>query len=502
MKRIISLLLMLIMAFALAIPATASEVPEPSPADYTVLNAAISAVNEAIADMTEIQKAIFWQDNEHLKSIIDSIDYNRMEDEQAVIDEWTFAINAELKRIEESVGRWENVYVPPITTGGVKPGYNMHDHPINIATRANDPYLEAMGYLLGTNIKTLGIGHRVDASLTGYHAGYFELHGVRSHYVWGDDWPRYTILPKGGLPANMFGYEVWLTLQIRIPPFYAFVWETIHIPIYFNVEPFYVNFYDYDGAHLGTRHINTYGGSAEAFAPKNDLIGWRFTGWDSSFSSVTSDMNVKAVYAINEYEVNFYDHDGTLINKQIVKHGSAAVFPEEPVRTGYMFAGWDPVVPRTIGENISKHGDVFKYTATYQLTVIKTVEVTSFNANLQGGNNSNLTFTVRVTMNDGRVNMTDGSVRTPNPTVYILNHAEKVNAGQKGSRIFVYPNYAINAVWNDNNKVTSVTVNAVHCQIIAGIVQPGTPITIPAAVPIGSENGNNQGGGKGNGNQQ
>ncbi len=41
------------------------------------------------------------------------------------------------------------------------------------------------------------------------------------------------------------------------------------------------------------------------------------------------------------YTVVFVDYDGKLINAQTVNNGESALAPENPVRTGYTFAGWD-----------------------------------------------------------------------------------------------------------------------------------------------------------------
>ena len=76
--------------------------------------------------------------------------------------------------------------------------------------------------------------------------------------------------------------------------------------------------------------------------------------------------------------------------------------------------------------------------------VFASAEVTSFNTNLQNANNGNLKFTVTVTLSDG--------------STYDVDHAENVNGGEKGNKTFVYGDYSVKAVWNDNNKVTSVTV--------------------------------------------
>ena len=76
--------------------------------------------------------------------------------------------------------------------------------------------------------------------------------------------------------------------------------------------------------------------------------------------------------------------------------------------------------------------------------VFQSAKVTSFNKNLQDKNNNNLTFTVTVTLSDG--------------STYTVNHAEKVNGGQKGNKTFNYGNYKVYAAWNDNNTVTTCEV--------------------------------------------
>jgi len=70
--------------------------------------------------------------------------------------------------------------------------------------------------------------------------------------------------------------------------------------------------------------------------------------------------------------------------------------------------------------------------------------VTSFNPNLQDGNNNNLQFSVEVTLTDG--------------STYVVNHVESVKGEEKGSKTFDYGDYSVYAAWNDNNWVTACTV--------------------------------------------
>ena len=91
------------------------------------------------------------------------------------------------------------------------------------------------------------------------------------------------------------------------------------------------------------------------------------------------------------------------------------------------------------------NGITAEFSVSFQVTAASTVffvsaDVTSVNKNLQGGNNNNLKFVVTVTMSDG--------------SKYTVDHVESVNGQQKGSKTFVYTNYRVNVVWNDNNTVT------------------------------------------------
>ena len=75
---------------------------------------------------------------------------------------------------------------------------------------------------------------------------------------------------------------------------------------------------------------------------------YTFSGWDTDFSRVTSDLTVTAVYSaeVNKYKVTFVDDDGTVLNTQEVEYGKAAVAPKDPSKENtpdyiYTFSKWD-----------------------------------------------------------------------------------------------------------------------------------------------------------------
>ena len=76
-----------------------------------------------------------------------------------------------------------------------------------------------------------------------------------------------------------------------------------------------------------------------------------FGGWMSSFDNKVyqpgdtfimpdDDIVMTALYT-NLYSVVFRDYDDTVLSEQKVMHGEAAKAPENPVREGYRFTGWD-----------------------------------------------------------------------------------------------------------------------------------------------------------------
>jgi LPXTG-motif cell wall-anchored protein len=100
-----------------------------------------------------------------------------------------------------------------------------------------------------------------------------------------------------------------------------------------------VTFVDYDGSVIGTDGV-LYGQNAEAPVPPT-REGYTFIGWDREFNPVTGNITVTAQYEINQYTVRFLDYDGTVIDTQTVDYNTAATAPADPTRDGYTFTGWD-----------------------------------------------------------------------------------------------------------------------------------------------------------------
>lgn len=101
-----------------------------------------------------------------------------------------------------------------------------------------------------------------------------------------------------------------------------------------------VTFLNWDGTQLGATQQVTYGQAAVApSVPARS--GYTFAGWSADFSKVTSNLTVKAMFAKEgQYLVTFVDWDDSTLKCEIVDAGGDATAPEDPVREGYIFAGW------------------------------------------------------------------------------------------------------------------------------------------------------------------
>ena len=99
-----------------------------------------------------------------------------------------------------------------------------------------------------------------------------------------------------------------------------------------------VTFVDWDGTVLSS--VSVVPGEAATAPADPTREGHTFIGWDKDFSAVTDHMTITAQYQINRYRVRFFDDD-TLLKTDSVEYQSAAIAPANPYHEGYTFTGWD-----------------------------------------------------------------------------------------------------------------------------------------------------------------
>jgi uncharacterized repeat protein (TIGR02543 family) len=105
--------------------------------------------------------------------------------------------------------------------------------------------------------------------------------------------------------------------------------------------------------------------------------GYTFDGWysDETFNQVytfstmpASDITLYAKWILNAYTLKYLDYDGTILFEQEIDYGtdlSTINLPEHPTREGYIFDGWDDVLPTMMPAND------MTLTATYHLEIIE-----------------------------------------------------------------------------------------------------------------------------------
>jgi len=121
--------------------------------------------------------------------------------------------------------------------------------------------------------------------------------------------------------------------------------------LYGCVSEFTVTFDSRGGNHIDEITGISKGSTIDLPIPKR--LGYEFIGWfvDATenaeqfykTSKVEKDIKLYAKWEEATYVVTFLDYDGTILNKQEVKHGLSAIAPNKPTRDGYQFIGWDNI---------------------------------------------------------------------------------------------------------------------------------------------------------------
>lgn len=146
----------------------------------------------------------------------------------------------------------------------------------------------------------------------------------------------------------------------------------------YDVDTFTVTFKD------GEKVLETQTVEYEAAATAPDTArlsppeGMHFAKWDKDFSKVTEDIEVSAVYELNEYTVTFKNGETTITTKK-VKHGFAATAPNVYDTATKKFVGWDKSFDNVTSDIIvNAKWETKKFTLTFinfDGTTVYTAEV-------------------------------------------------------------------------------------------------------------------------------
>ncbi|MBO4353797.1 MAG: leucine-rich repeat protein, partial [Clostridia bacterium] len=183
-----------------------------------------------------------------------------------------------------------------------------------------------------------------------------------------------------------------------------------------------VVFVNYDNSIITSQIVKEGDAATAPVAPRN-RTGYTFSGWDTDFSNVTSDLTVKAQYKIITYTVTFVDDNGKIIKTQKVPYGSSATAPEPPIKEGLVFYGWNKEF-----DHVTEYITV---TAIYQ-----------------------------------------------SPFIFILNEDEQSYSVKKNNNVQLIGNFVIPATYNDL-PVTSIGEQAFYrCESLTSITIPDSVTSI------------------------
>ena len=132
----------------------------------------------------------------------------------------------------------------------------------------------------------------------------------------------------------------------------------------FEVNQYTVTFKDWDGTELKTEQVAYNTGATAPTDPTRD--GYRFTGWDKTFDTITENTEITAQY-VKTWNVTFQDEDGTVLKTETVDEGTGATAPTEPTKEGHTFAGWDVAFDNITGDTVvTATYEVNQYTVTFK----------------------------------------------------------------------------------------------------------------------------------------
>lgn len=162
-------------------------------------------------------------------------------------------------------------------------------------------------------------------------------------------------------------------------------------------ETYTVTFKGHNGAVLKTMTVKSGGNAVPPAEPIRE--GYVFAGWNGSYTNITADITLVAQYIPEKamsYTVTFLDYDGTVLKTQKVEKGQNALAPDAPIREGFEFSGWDKSF-----DNVTKNLTV---TAQYEEIISDGATITIDNVTAKAGD----TFDVSVSIknNPGILGMT------------------------------------------------------------------------------------------------
>ena len=147
------------------------------------------------------------------------------------------------------------------------------------------------------------------------------------------------------------------------------------------VQQFTVTFKDFDGTVLKYETVDSGKSATAPSIPTRPY--YTFTGWDTAFTNVLSDLTVTAQYSEKTYAINYYNTKGVVISEEYTSYTEhkGLHLPTLSGVEGYAFKGWytlaeggDRIDDISVGStkfyNLYAHWEATEYTITYNKSAV------------------------------------------------------------------------------------------------------------------------------------
>ena len=147
-----------------------------------------------------------------------------------------------------------------------------------------------------------------------------------------------------------YGFGGWYTDQNCTKRFTANTMPAENTTLYakWNIGEYTLTF-DTDGGSVIAPISQKYGTAVTA--PENPIKeGYTFAGWDTEIPATmpAENMTIQARWTVNQYTITFDTDGGNAIASITQDYGTAIAKPADPIKAGYTFIGWDETIPDTM----------------------------------------------------------------------------------------------------------------------------------------------------------
>ena len=147
---------------------------------------------------------------------------------------------------------------------------------------------------------------------------------------------------------------------------YTEITEDLEIYAEYEINVYTVTFLDMDDAILKEMTVEHGDDVTPPEEPSQE--GHTFIGWSKAYSEITEDLEIYAEYEINVYTVTFLDMDDVILSEMTVEHGDDVTPPEEPSQEGHTFIGWSKAYSEITEDlEIRAEYQVNSYEITYNI---------------------------------------------------------------------------------------------------------------------------------------